>query len=108
MPSVAGHVAFDFDTKAWSREARAPYTSDGGLFGGTATYVPGFGPNGIILILGGVSGENEDEYPTFRRLHFMDPVTGQWFAQETSGDVPDERTTHCSVGVQGHNGTYEM
>lgn len=107
-PPVSGYATFDFDTKTWSRESSGPYTREGTLFGATATYVPGFGPNGIIMILGGVGGDGADDYLDFETLHFMDPETGAWHTQKATGQWPQDRATHCAVGVAGDNGTYEM
>lgn len=106
--TTVGHIAMDFRSKRWSRDSRGSYNEDRKIFGGTATYVPNFGPAGVVVVLGGLASDGGGDYVNFEQVHFMDPSTEQWYDQKTSGRVPEDRATHCAVGVAGHNGTYEM
>jgi hypothetical protein len=108
--NVAGFVSFNFTTKEWTSDSSAPYSSDGSLYGGTATFVPTFGPNGIIILLGGMTQAKTSDvkYLDFRTLYFIDPVTRDWNYQVTTGDTPSGRYHHCATGVASSNGTFEM
>jgi hypothetical protein len=105
-------LSFDFETKAWEKHTNAPYSVDGTLWGGQAIYFPEYGPNGLIFIIGGLRGRASPEptYLRFDQLHFLDPVTGEWYMQKaTASDTfPTGRHQHCVVGVSGGNGTYDM
>ncbi|KFA73897.1 hypothetical protein S40288_10543 [Stachybotrys chartarum IBT 40288] len=91
----------------WSN---GPYSSDGTLYGATATFTPIFGSNGLIFVLGGQSGfrDYDQEYVTFQRVHFLDPATREWQFQVTTGEAPSGRFYHCSVGVASTSGTFEI
>lgn len=106
------YVSFDFESMEWEEHEDPPYSVDGTLWGGRALYVPDFGPNGLIFILGGMRGRDETEpsYISFEDLHFLDPVTGTWYNQRATevDRFPQARHEHCVVGVSGANGTYDM
>lgn len=105
-----GYISFEFATRTWEEHAEAPYSDDGTIWGGSATYVPGFGPNGLVFVMGGMHsrGEQPAKYIDFGTLHFLDPVTRKWYSQATTGDVPGERHQHCVGGAAGANGTFDM
>lgn len=107
---VAGYAAFNFTTGEWTRESSGPFSSGGTLYGATATFVPNFGPNGLVLLLGGITRfeEEDSEYVDFLTLHFFDPVTRDWHSQTTTGEAPSGRLYHCAAGVVGTNGTFDM
>ncbi|KEY67775.1 hypothetical protein S7711_04093 [Stachybotrys chartarum IBT 7711] len=99
--NVAGYVAFNFTTQEWNRESSGPYSSDATLYGATATFMPDFGPNGLIIVLGGVSqyGDEDAEYIDFRTVHLFDPIARDWHSQVTTGEAPSARNYHCTAGV---------
>jgi hypothetical protein len=103
---IVGHVALDFDDRTWSQEDQAPYSSTGALFGGRAVHVPGYGQEGIVVILGG-GHDAAKQYVDFGMVYLFDPEAGTWHRQETTGPKPSGRALHCITGVAG-NGTYEM
>jgi hypothetical protein len=107
---LVGYAVFNFTTREWTRESNGPYSSDGTLYGATATFAPIFGSNGLIFVLGGQSGfrDYDQEYVTFQRVHFLDPATREWQFQVTTGEAPSGRFYHCSVGVASTSGTFEM
>lgn len=111
---VPGYFHFNFttDDHSWQNETEAPYSSEGTLYGATATWVPTFGPNGLIVLLGGQSLEmanpDNEQYLPMDEVHFMDPVTKTWYKQKTTGALPARRMFHCAVGVESTNGTFEM
>ncbi|KFA47531.1 hypothetical protein S40293_02131 [Stachybotrys chartarum IBT 40293] len=108
--NLVGYAVFNFTTREWTRESNGPYSSDGTLYGATATFAPIFGSNGLIFVLGGQSGfrDYDQEYVTFQRVHFLDPATREWQFQVTTGEAPSGRFYHCSVGVASTSGTFEI
>ncbi|KAH6689527.1 hypothetical protein F5X68DRAFT_274675 [Plectosphaerella plurivora] len=92
---VPGYVRFNLTANDldWRNVTDAPYSETGTLYGGTATWIPTFGPNGLIMLLGGQSGgignSGRVEYMRMDIVYFMDPVTGRWSSQSTSADKTD-------------------
>lgn len=111
---VKGFYKYNFETTEWSQQTEVGYATDHGfLWGGTATYVSGFGSKGLIFILGGITGRYTADrtHMPFNTVHFYDIGTGRWHSQETSGDQkPNSRRHHCAVGAGGFgdSNTYEM
>ncbi|KAK7210051.1 hypothetical protein V2G26_017229 [Clonostachys chloroleuca] len=106
---IPGVVSYNFTTKEWKNHTEAPFSDDGTVNAATATYIPSFGPNGLIMLLGGLEHTipKATNHLSFETVHFFDPVTMKWYKQPTTGTKPQKRNHHCSVGVQG-NGTYEI
>lgn len=105
--------SFNFITKESKEHEKPPYTTDSTLWGAQAVYVPDFGPNGLVFILGGVRSRDQAgaAYVDFQNLHFMDPTTMKWYEQTATSsgkDFPHRRHQHCAVGLPGTNGTYDM
>lgn len=109
---VPGYVVFNYTTQSFSNETNAPWSAYGTLRGATAEYIPTFGPNGLIMLIGGsthaLGNPEQLGMMDFQNLTFFDPVTKDWYYQSTSGTAPTRRVRHCSVGVGSPNGTYEM
>ncbi|KAI1155210.1 hypothetical protein F4825DRAFT_459910 [Nemania diffusa] len=68
---------------------------------GVLVYVPGWGPGGVLLGLGGgVVGDHEttDAYSSMTTIDVYDIASSQWYHQETSGDeIPQVRVNPCAV-----------
>ncbi|KAJ2999209.1 hypothetical protein NUW58_g60 [Xylaria curta] len=68
---------------------------------GVLVYVPGWGPGGILLGLGGgVVGDHEttDAFSSMTMIDVYDIASSQWYHQETSGDdKPRVRVNPCAV-----------
>jgi len=112
---VPGVLSFNMSTRAWRNDSAADLSTFGTLNMGVAQYVPRFGPNGLILILGGAttslapSSSDPIAMQSFSEVKFFDPVTKVWYSQKTTGAIPMPRTRPCSVGVEDReSGTYEM
>jgi hypothetical protein len=106
---LPGLLTYDMKSSTWANvSATSPYAT---AQSGQAECLP-FGPNGLIMFLGGayssVADDNALAPVPFNNLTFYDPVTNEWFWQLTGGDVPDGRSSFCSVGLTGPNGTFEM
>lgn len=99
------YISLDFKTREWKNHRDAPYSVDGILWGGQALFVPDFGPNGLIFVLGGMRGRGDPDptYLMFDELHFIDPVTHEWYTQRTTANdfFPKGRHLHCVVGASG-------
>ncbi|KAI0445944.1 hypothetical protein F4803DRAFT_95900 [Xylaria telfairii] len=68
---------------------------------GVLVYVPGWGPGGVLLGLGGgVVGANDttDAFSSMTTIDVYDIASSQWYHQETSGDdKPQVRVNPCAV-----------
>jgi hypothetical protein len=81
--------------------------SDGTSARAAAHFVPSFGPNGLLFVLGGQVGYSAT-YVSTSSVNFFDPVSQQWKIQAVSGNPPPPSETSCVVGAPGDNGTYEV
>lgn len=110
--ATPGLVSYNFRTGEWDNSTTTTYGGYGTSLNARAEYVP-FGPNGMVLFLGGaetpVDATNETIVEmSWNHIHMVDPVTKKWHMQATSGSKPPTIESHCSVGVPGPNGTYEI
>ncbi|TGJ84166.1 hypothetical protein E0Z10_g4612 [Xylaria hypoxylon] len=68
---------------------------------GVLVYVPGWGPGGVLLGLGGgVVSDNDttDTFSSMTTIDVYDIASSQWYHQETSGDEkPGVRVNPCAV-----------
>ena len=67
---------------------------------GVLVYVPGWGPSGILLGLGGGSvGDHEttDAYASMTTIDVYDIKTSEWYHQEVKGEAPRVRVNPCAV-----------
>ncbi|CCC09822.1 unnamed protein product [Sordaria macrospora k-hell] len=112
MKPIAAMVSYDMKTKTLSKSSfQMAIPPTGTLRDARAEYVPQFGPNGLISVLGGVTFNAElapDHMLDLTNITFFDPRTGQWLWQKTSGNAPRNRQSFCMVGVTGQAGTYEL
>lgn len=100
--AVAGLVSFGMISSVWTNTSVTRT-----LVNARAEYAP-FGPNGLIILLGGTSGDSPAGLVDFTNITFYDPVTKQFFSQQATGTIPTSRESFCSVGVTGPNKTYEV
>jgi len=67
---------------------------------GALVYVPGWGPMGILLGLGGgvvTAGETQDAFASMSTIDVYDIKTSEWYLQETHGEAPRVRVNPCAV-----------
>ncbi|KAK8117088.1 uncharacterized protein PG998_005369 [Apiospora kogelbergensis] len=67
---------------------------------GQLVFVPGWGPSGILLGLGGGSTANKDstaEFASMSTIDVYDIETSVWYHQETRGEAPGVRVNPCAV-----------
>jgi hypothetical protein len=100
--AVAGLVTFGMSSLVWTNTS-VPRT----LVNAQAEYVP-FGPNGLILLLGGTSGDSTPVLNDFVNISFYDPITKAFYSQRATGAIPTGRQRFCSVGAPGPNNTFEV
>ncbi|KAI1421022.1 hypothetical protein F5Y12DRAFT_67382 [Xylaria sp. FL1777] len=112
--ATPGLVSYNFQTGVWDNTTvtMASYGGYGTSLNARAEYVP-FGPNGLLMLLGGAETPVDATNDTiveilWNRISMVDPVTKKWHTQTTSGTKPPTIESHCSVGVPGPNGTYEI
>ncbi|KAK8047666.1 Kelch repeat-containing protein [Apiospora saccharicola] len=109
--AVPGLVSFDTGSLRWDNASSTGYEKYGTSIGGRMESVP-LGPNGLLMVLGGAEAPvgviNTTQPVSWDTLGFVDPVTGKWYSQATTGQLPTQKQDFCSVGVQGPNGTYEI
>ncbi|KAK3388740.1 hypothetical protein B0T20DRAFT_101681 [Sordaria brevicollis] len=126
---IPGMVVYDMNRREWRNETNLGFVnggSGGSLKGGVGVFVPSFSAagskeeeekeNGLVFILGGsvfavpatTTGNQPDFVMGFENVTFFDPVTREWFWQETTGEVPSPREKFCAVGVEGKDGSFEM
>jgi hypothetical protein len=113
---IPGMVTYDMKSKVWDNGTTAfsPFTT---LAGASAHYVPTFGANGLVMVLGGSSHavEGEPDWSAarawdFRNLTFFDPRTKKQYWQAATGDIPPDspRAFFCTTGFQNSDGGYEI
>ncbi|KAK1776751.1 hypothetical protein QBC45DRAFT_356772 [Copromyces sp. CBS 386.78] len=103
---IPGMVSYDMKTRTFSRiDTSTVIPPLGTLIDGRAHFVPQFGPNGLVMVLGGEVGE---AILDFNNITFFDPKSGRWGWQKTAGYAPTERESFCMVGVASPAGTYEL
>ncbi|KAI0484960.1 hypothetical protein GGR56DRAFT_616305 [Xylariaceae sp. FL0804] len=67
---------------------------------GVLVYVPGWGPRGVLLGLGGGVVNDDDTqagYASMSTIDVYDIETSEWYHQQTSGDAPQVRVNPCAV-----------
>lgn len=108
------YLSYNYTTHAWNyHDIPDDFAINPTMWGARAIFVPNFGPNGLIFLLGGITGIETDgqAYLPFRStVRFMDPVTNEWYKQEATAPdgFPGVRHEHCIAGVAGENNTYDI
>ena len=104
--STPGMVVFNSSTQQWYNVSADGVSSGGTALNGAAHFVPAFGPEGLLLVLGGTPSAPPTYFP-FDDIPIYDPQSRQWSSQRASGQIPPSREVGCVVGVEGNN-TYEV
>lgn len=108
--TLAGMLVYDFATETWTNE-----TLDFMRLHGDAQYVPIFGDEGVLVLLGGDEPTLQNPVTDGGSLVPMDSIrvydiaNKKWYTQKATGKIPASRYNLCSVAVSGANSTsYEM
>lgn len=109
---VSGLVTYNYTTQKLSNNTVSDgYTGGVDQMGGMV-YVPNFGDQGVLVVLGGDQvGKNEpgfDALLNFSSIAVYDVASGSWYDQATSGNIPEDRKEFCTAGVASTNQTYEI
>lgn len=100
-------VMYNFSVSSWTNVSAASYSYYGYAESGVAHFVPSYGPDGLLVILGGYNA-GRAQFASLEYVALFDPTTQQWQTQVATGDVPDSFVNACVVGVQGDEDTYEV
>ena len=113
---IPGMATFDMTTHEW-RNYTVPISPFDTIVGASAEFVPTYGPNGLIFVLGGdryaVDAEPNDQVATpysFTNITFFDPKRDdKRYWQTTTGEAPESpRTLFCTAGFQAADGRYDI
>lgn len=101
-----GLVSYDFGNGVWANStAGVDSVSPSGNFEfGGMEFVSTFGPNGLVVIWGGETSGDViytlgAEMRPMDTVTLYDPVTRDWYTQQTSGTAPSPRSRFCSMHV---------
>ena len=109
---VPGLLIYNMSSEIWHNVSTIAPLGDTTAYGGAAVFVPSFGRDGLLFVLGGeVSGPGYGATTgllAFDTISIYEPMTNQWKLQTVTGSMPHSCTLPCVVGAQGDNGTYEV
>lgn len=113
--AIPGMLEFNMETKRWQNGTTgfSPFDT---LVGASAQYIPAYGPNGLVMVMGGhvpsvVGSPHTASSPpiSLENVTFFDPRTKRSHWQVTTGNVPPSpRTQFCTAGFQNSDGGYDM
>ncbi|KAF5505300.1 Kelch repeat-containing protein [Colletotrichum siamense] len=108
-----GLVSFHMQSRDMRNISSSRFGKHGTFKGGSSQFVP-FGPEGLLVVLGGWEAsvsvtrfENWDAM-AFDKISVYDPRGDQWYYQQTTGDNPFPKEKFCITGAPGPNNTYEI
>jgi len=112
---LPGMVTFNMKTRIW-QNGTIGFSPINTLIGAEANYIPAFGPNGLIIVLGGYSPRVDAEpdikvspSEDFQNVTFFDPVTKKAYWQVTTGDIPPSpRGRFCTTGFRNTADGYDI
>jgi hypothetical protein len=111
---IPGMVSFDMKTKLWQNGTTnfSPFGTTT-LIQASAEYIPTFGPEGLIMVLGGYAPTNVNEAwgPAFDlgNLTFFNPETKKSYWQTATGNIPPTpRGQACSTVFHTPDGGSDM
>lgn len=111
---IPGLVSYNTTSNQWSNDSATGFSTYGTAEYGQMHYVPGFGSEGILVVVGGETSnqiawtDTGSNLLSFATINIYDPSNKTWYNQSATGQIPESRDRFCSVGVQGDNGTYEL
>lgn len=106
---TSGLLSYDFAANKASNASVAGVSMAGWASYAQMHYVPNFGPAGVLISVGGLHDDPADEYLTsMSTVQILDPSTGDWYEQATTGTAPAARKEFCLAGAASTNETYEL
>ena len=104
---VPGLVMYNFTSGNWYNISATGFSQGNVYSGGSAHFVPSYGPEGLVLFFGGLL-ENSNQ-PGLQVISIFEPQSQQWSSMNTSGTPPPPVVNPCVVGAQGDiDNTYEV
>jgi hypothetical protein len=104
-----GMTEFDMASHALTKGPSPGDSQNFTIVKGAMLYVPLFGPEGLLVVMGGYrESYGSRQLLDFGTVFIYDPAKQQWFNQETTGTAPAPREEFCSAGLKSINATYEM
>lgn len=107
--ALSGLNTYNFTTQKLTNSTVSVLSGGINQMGGMV-YVPNFGSNGILVVLGGDQvGKVKPGYDAllkFNSIQIYDVSSGKWFQQQTTGDVPENRKEFCYAGTASNNKTF--
>jgi hypothetical protein len=105
-------IKYNFTTKALTNESvQSVYMAGENEMGGMH-FVPTYGPQGILVTLGGDQvgkvKAGSDALLNMTYVQVFDPAQGKWYEQKTTGYIPKARKEFCVAGAASTNKTYEI
>lgn len=114
--TLSGVVRQDFSTGLWRNDTTN--IPDQSIYRNAAKafHVPNFGDQGFVVFVGGDAPPTEESFyeegnhmVDMSVITLLDPVSGTWYTQTATGDIPPPRVEFCAVGTtSADNSTYEM
>jgi hypothetical protein len=106
----------NFTTNKCSNNSALGYSSNGAFEFGGLVHVPTWGPEGLVVVIGGQTSpmlnlfSDGQKYQNMANISLFEPTTQQWYYQTSTGEVPPQRDRFCVVGstAGGDNGTFEI
>jgi hypothetical protein len=109
MVPMPGIVSYNIESGTWRNDSAKGFSMYGTAMYGKMQFVSTFGPEDLLLIMGGKTSDavtwidTAADYVSFRKVDIFDPSTSTWHKQNTSGTIPNARDRFCSIGAQGDN-----
>ena len=102
-------IEFDMASGSFTNLSATHYNMNGTVISGAMQYVPSFGSEGLVIVMGGITLPfNTTGLVSFDTVTVFDPATREWFNQTTTGNAPSPRESFCTAGVNSTNNSYEM
>ena len=102
---LPGMIEFNMASKSFTNSSATEYNTNGTIVNGAMHYVPSFGRNGMVLVMGGITKAG---MVSFETVSVFDPAKKEWFNQTTTGNAPSPRVQCCVAGIDSINDTYEV
>jgi hypothetical protein len=98
--ALSGLVQYNMTDQTFSNVSASGFSSYGTFQNGNLHWISAVGPNGIFIAMGGGIAPNGKYIPgsdlqSFETVSILDPVTGTWYHQQTSGIPPAPRLDFC-------------
>jgi hypothetical protein len=99
---------YNFTDLSWTNNSALGYSDDGTSSFSTITWVPTWGPAGLLVAVGGESDFNLADnsgasYVPMNNISVFEPLTQTWYRQTATGDIPQQRGQACMVSVGSSN-----